>query len=473
MSAPKAWGGRFDGSAGRLTEEFTSSISFDKRLWRYDLLGSMAHARMLARTGIITADEAATIVKGLEAIQSEIEEGKFEFRTEHEDIHLNIERRLIELVGPVGGKLHTARSRNDQVNLDVHMFVKDEVDEVIGRIKALQATLINLASSHIDVVMPGYTHTQRAQVVLFSNHVMAYFWMFQRDVGRLGDCKKRADRSPLGACALAGTTFPIDPKQTAEELGFADVYENGIDAVSDRDYIIEFVSALTLVAMHLSRLGGELVLWSSAEFGFIELDDAVATGSSIMPQKKNPDVAELVRGKSGRVLGDLVAIVTMMKGLPLAYNSDMQEDKEPLFEALDTVKKCLRAMELAVSTMKIRREAMERACGQGFLLATELADYLTRKGLPFREAHQTVGGLVRRCLESGKGLRDITMDDLRAVSTEFGEDALLCLDPVRAVKSRTGRLGTSPEVVKAQIEEARRLLSGGDWSNPTPDKKNS
>ncbi|HHY38717.1 MAG TPA: argininosuccinate lyase [Clostridia bacterium] len=462
MSAPKAWGGRFGESAGRLVEEFTSSISFDKRLWRYDILGSIAHARMLANTGIIAEEEAAAIIEGLKTVWNEIEEGKFEFRTEYEDIHLNIERRLIELIGPVGGKLHAARSRNDQVSLDVHMFVKDEIDEVIGLIRDLQATIVSLASSHMGVVMPGFTHTQRAQPVLFSNHMMAYFWMFQRDIERLSDCRKRADRSPLGACALAGTTFPIDPKQTAEELGFAHIYENGIDAVSDRDYIMEFLFALTLVAVHLSRLAGEIVLWSSVEFGFIELDDAVATGSSIMPQKKNPDVAELVRGKTGRVLGDLVNVITMMKGLPLAYNSDMQEDKEPLFDAVDTVKKCLGAIQLTVSTMKVKKEAMERACEQGFLLATELADYLTRKGVPFREAHRAVGSLVKQCIESGKELRDVTVDDLRSANPEFGEDALLCLDPSRAVKLRTGRLGTSPEVVRAQIEEARRLLAGQD-----------
>lgn len=470
MSAPKAWGGRFGECAGRLVEEFTSSISFDKRLWRYDILGSIAHARMLANTGIIAKDEATTIVEGLKTVWNEIEEGKFEFRTEYEDIHLNIERRLIELVGPVGGKLHTARSRNDQVSLDVHMFVRDEIDEIVGLVKALQATIVSLASSHMDVIMPGYTHTQRAQPVLFSNHMMAYFWMFRRDVERLGDCRKRADRSPLGACALAGTTFPIDPKQTAEELGFAHIYENGIDAVSDRDYIVEFLFALTLVAVHLSRLAGEIVLWSSTEFGFIELDDAVATGSSIMPQKKNPDVAELVRGKTGRILGDLVNVITMMKGLPLAYNSDMQEDKEPLFDAVDTVKKCLGAIQLAVSTMKVKKEAMQKACEEGFLLATELADYLTRKGVPFREAHRAVGSLIKQCIESGKDLRGVTLDDLRGVNPEFGEDALFCLDPAKAVKLRTGLLGTSPESVRAQIEEARRLLSEPD-NRPTDLRK--
>jgi len=454
----KMWGGRFSSEGGRKAEGFTSSLSFDRVLWRYDLAGSAAHARMLARQGIITQEDAGLILQGLEEIGKELEEGSFPFRPELEDIHLNIEGRLAEKIGRVAGRLHTARSRNDQVALDMHMYIREEVSRTASLVMELERVLLQLARGHSGVVMPGYTHLQRAQPVLFSHHVMAYFWMFARDLGRLKDCLSRVDMMPLGASALAGTGFPIDPGYVAAELGFDRLYENSMDAVSDRDYILEFLFCLSLIMVHTSRLAEELVLWSSQEFGFIEMDDSYSTGSSIMPQKKNPDVAELGRGKSGRVFGSLFGLLTVMKGLPLTYNSDMQEDKESTFDAVNTVQSCLRVFTGMLSTLKVNEGVMAQAAGGGFVLATELADYLARKGVPFREAHHAVGRLVGDCIASGRNLRDLGAGELSRYHPQFEMDALDVIDPVAAVNSRTSPMGTAEARLQEQMETAFKML---------------
>ena len=454
----KAWGGRFGKETDKMAEEFTSSVDFDKRLYRQDIRGSIAHARMLAAQGIIAADESELIANALREIEKEIEAGSFPFSSEHEDVHMNVERRLIEKIGEAGGKLHTARSRNDQVALDMHLYVMEEIDDFIRGIARLQEALVHVAESNISAVMPGYTHLQRAQPVLLAHHLMAYFWMLQRDRERLTSCRERADMMPLGAAALAGTSFPIDPKRVAAELGFSRTYENSMDAVSDRDFVIEFAFNLTLIMMHLSRLCEELVLWSSGEFGFVELPDEFSTGSSIMPQKKNPDVPELVRGKTGRVYGNLIALLTLMKGLPLAYNRDMQEDKEPLFDSVDTVLACLDVMAEMLPRLRFSRSRLEEAAVSGFSTATDLTDYLTRKGVPFREAHRVVGGLVKRCIEDGKRLTDVGPEELKGTHPAFDDDALQLVDARASVESRRSPGGTSPEQVLAQIGKARSLL---------------
>jgi argininosuccinate lyase len=465
----RLWGGRFAGgsgsggggagSPGGKAISFTASLPFDRRLWREDLAGSRAHAEMLAACGIISAEDGVAIARGLDLIAAEIEEGVFPFRLEDEDIHLNIERRLTELIGPVGGKLHTARSRNDQVAVDTHLFVRREIDDGIARMRRLQGVLVDAAAAHQSTILPGYTHLQHAQPVLLAHHLLAYFWMFQRDVERLLDCRRRADLSPLGAAALAGTSFPIDPAATAARLGFAGTYANSLDAVSDRDYVLEFIAAAALIMTHLSRLAGELVLWSSDEFGFVELDDAYATGSSIMPQKKNPDTMELVRGKAGRVFGHLVGLLSVVKGLPLAYHSDLQEDKEALFDTVDTLEACLEVTAGAVSTMTVRAERMRAAAARGFPGATDLADYLTRRGLPFREAHAVVGRVVRYCLEQGKELFDLSLAELAAHSPLADEGARAVLRPEAVVKARRSPGGTAPREVARQLVRARRLLA--------------
>jgi argininosuccinate lyase len=455
----KLWGGRFTGQADKTAEGFTSSLAFDRRLYRQDIQGSIAHVRMLGRQGIIAPAEAALIEQGLREIQAEIEAGTFPFRREYEDIHLNIEKRLIEKIGPVGGKLHTARSRNDQVVTDVHLWVKEEIQAIQGLIRHLQAVLVAQAEAHLDVIMPGYTHLQRAQPVLLSHHLLAYFWMLERDHGRLADCLKRADICPLGAGALAGTTFPIDREYTARELGFAAVYPNSMDAVSDRDFIVELLAAAAICQMHLSRLSEELVNWSSTEFGFVEMDDAFATGSSIMPQKKNPDVAELVRGKTGRIYGDLMALLTVLKGLPLAYHSDLQEDKERLFDAVDTLKACLQVTASMLATLRFNREGMARAVRQDFANATDLADYLAKKGLPFREAHEAVGKAVLYCIQQGKYLADCSLEELRQFSPLVEADVYAAIAPETCVALRTTLGGTAPDEVKRQLAEARRILA--------------
>lgn len=455
----KLWGGRFTKDADKTVEGFTSSLSFDRRLYRQDIAGSIAHARMLGRQGIISPEDAARIEAGLREILTEIEAGQFPFRQEYEDIHLNIEKRLTEKIGAAGGRLHTARSRNDQVSTDVHLWVKEEITAVSRLITELQGVLVDRAREQQGVIMPGYTHLQRAQPILLSHHLMAYFWMLERDQGRLKDALVRADICPLGAGAMAGTTFPIDREYTAKELGFSAVYPNSMDAVSDRDYIIEFVAALSICQMHLSRLSEELVNWNSTEFGFVEMDDAYATGSSIMPQKKNPDVAEIIRGKTGRVYGDLMGLLTVLKGLPLTYHSDLQEDKERLFDAVDTLKRCLQAMTGMLSTLKFNRKRMAQAVRQDFSNATDLADYLVRKGLPFRQAHEVVGRAVLACIQEGKFLADCSLEELRGFSELIDADVYEAIAPETCVNMRTSLGGTAPVEVERQLAMAEQILA--------------
>ncbi len=455
----KLWGGRFTKAADKTVEGFTSSLKFDRRLYQQDIQGSIAHARMLGHQGIIPAADATLIEGGLRSVQAEIEAGQFPFRQEYEDIHLNIEKRLTELIGPAGGRVHTARSRNDQVVTDVHLWVKDEIAAVQALVSDLQGALVDRATEHEGVLMPGYTHLQRAQPILLSHHLMAYFWMLERDHGRLTDCRRRADISPLGAGAMAGTTFPIDREFTAAELGFAAVYPNSMDAVSDRDFLLEFLAAAAICQMHLSRLCEELVNWSSTEFGFVEMDDSYATGSSIMPQKKNPDVAELVRGKTGRIYGNLMALLTVLKGIPLTYHSDLQEDKERLFDSMDTLKLCLKVTAGMIATVKFNRERMARAVRQDFSNATDLADYLAKKGMPFREAHAVVGKAVLACIQAGKFLADCALEEFKAFSPLFEADVYVAIAPETCVEQRTSLGGTAPAQVRRQLDMAVAILS--------------
>ncbi|MFY9415460.1 MAG: argininosuccinate lyase [bacterium] len=455
----KLWGGRFAKATDALVEEFTASIAFDRRLYRQDIQGSIAHARMLVRQGILTPEEGEKIIAGLEEIEKEIEGSQFTFTAAREDIHMHIEARLQEKVGPVAGKLHTARSRNDQVATDLHLYVKEEAAAVMALIAGLQETILGLAERHLGVIMPGYTHLQRAQPILFSHHLLAYFEMLERDWQRFRDCRRRADSSPLGAGALAGTSFPIDRAYTASQLGFSSCYRNSIDAVSDRDFVLEFLAAAAILMQHLSRFCEELILWSSQEFAFIELDDAFATGSSIMPQKKNPDVPELIRGKTGRVYGNLVALLTTMKGLPLAYNKDLQEDKEPLFDTVDTIKDCLTIFAPLLATMEVKEENMAQAAAGGFANATDAANYLAKKGLPFREAHRIVGNIVRYCLEEGKGLAELRLEEFRRFSLAFGPDIIEAIQTKNVVAARTSYGGTAPGQVERALQEGWALLA--------------
>jgi len=454
----KLWSGRFTKSTDSFVDEFNASLPVDKHLYKQDIRGSIAHAKMLGKCGIITDKEATKIVDGLEAILREIEDGVFEFDIADEDIHMSIEMALIEKIGVVGGKLHTARSRNDQVALDTRMFLKDAIVEVGEELVALQSELINTARREAGTILPGYTHLQRAQPVLFSHHMMAYFWMFRRDFSRLKGCFKRTDVMPLGSAALAGTTYPIDMEYVAEELGFKRVSNNSLDAVSDRDFIVEFHAFASMTAMHLSRLAEELIIWSTSEYSFVELDDSFTTGSSIMPQKKNADVAELIRGKTGRVYGNLLQILTTMKGLPLAYNKDMQEDKEALFDSIETIKNCLIGMKGMISTMKVNSEVMRQAAEGGFTNATELADYLVGKGVPFRDAHHVAGNMVRKAIDEGCWLADFSLEEFQAESPLIEDDIYEALDVSNAVKRRNVRGGTAPERVQEQIEKASKLL---------------
>jgi argininosuccinate lyase len=449
---PKPWAGRFTGATNELVEEFTASIPYDWRLYPYDIAGSMVHATMLGKQGIITKKEAARITRGLEDILKELVTGTFEFRLELEDIHMNIESRLIEKIGPVGGKLHTARSRNDQVALDIRMFLRDEITELHELLTALQKVIIGLADKHRDVVLPGYTHLQRAQPVLLGHHLLAYYEMFERDRGRLEDCFRRVNVMPLGAGALAGTVLPIDRKFVAKQLGFTGICENSMDAVSDRDFAIEFVSACAQIMMHLSRLSEELVIWSTSEFGFVTISDAFTTGSSIMPQKKNPDVAELTRGKTGRVYGSLMTLLTLMKGLPLAYNRDMQEDKEPIFDAADTVSLSLSVFTEMLKGVTIHKETMRRAAEDGFITATDLADYLVRKGMPFRQAHEVVGRAVLRATELQCGLGDMPLAEYKQLSPLIRDDVYEALSVEASVSRRTSQGGTAPTNLKKRLE---------------------
>jgi argininosuccinate lyase len=453
--------GRFQKAAADQVLKYTESISFDWRLYRQDITGSIAHAKMLAKQGIITAEEAETIIKGLNAIRREIEQGKLKFKTELEDIHMNIEARLTEKVGEVGGKLHTARSRNDQVALDIRLYTKETITEAIKKLRELQSVLITLAEKYKDVVVPGYTHLQPAQPVLFTHHMLAYFEMFLRDVERFGDCFKRTDVLPLGSGALAGVTYNIDREFVARELGFSRVSRNSMDAVADRDFIIEFEAIASISMMHISRLAEEIILWSAAEFGFIELDEAYTTGSSIMPQKKNPDVAELARGKTGRVYGNLMAILTTMKGLPLAYNRDMQEDKEGFFDTVDTYFATLEVFTGMVKTIKVNTKIAREALERGYLLATDLADYLVKKGVSFRQAHNIVGRLVSYAMEKDKSFEELKLAVFRKFSPLFEKDVYdITIESSIAARDVIG--GTAHKRVRQALTAAKKLL--GDVS---------
>ncbi len=464
----KLWGGRFRGETAPEAASFLNSFSFDKRLYRQDIRGSIAHAQMLGSQGIIPPEEAELLVRGLEEILQEIEEGRLSLEGEYEDIHSFVEARLVEKVGDVGKKLHTGRSRNDQVATDLRLYLKEEIRAVAALLLRLVEVLLARAEEAKEVIMPGYTHLQRAQPVTFAHHLLAYCEMFRRDFGRLQDCLARLDVCPLGAGALAGSTFPLDREGVARALGFREAAWNTLDAVSDRDFVAEFLFAASLLMVHLSRFAEEIVLWSSAEFGFVEVDDAYATGSSLMPQKKNPDVAELVRGKTGRVLGHLVGILTVLKGLPLSYNKDLQEDKEALFDAVDTVKACLGLFAPLVATLRLNVEQMRAAAASGFTGATDLAEYLVRRGVPVREAHEVVGRIVRFCLEKNKGLEELSLAAYRSFHEAFGPDLYDCLRVEEMVARRALLGGPAPAAVAAVLErlrewtkEAREFLQGG------------
>ena len=454
----KLWGGRFRKETDDLVNDFNSSIQFDCRLYREDIQGSLAHAAMLADCGIISREDEAAIRAGLEGILADIEAGKVEFTADNEDIHMNVEALLTERIGAAGKRLHTARSRNDQVAVDLRLYLRREIGEIVDQILDLQEAILAKAKEHQNTVMPGYTHLQRAQPISFAQHLLAYGAMLRRDVGRLLDCRARMNECPLGSGALAGTTYPIDRWETAKALGFTAPMGNSLDGVSDRDYAIELLSALSVLMMHLSRFSEEIILWCSWEFKFIELDDAYSTGSSIMPQKKNPDVAELVRGKTGRVYGHLMGLLTIMKGLPLAYNKDMQEDKEPVFDAVDTVKLCLPVFTGMIATMKVLPENMRRAASAGFINATDCADYLTKKGLPFRDAYTAVGNLVYYCTERGKGLEDLSLEELRQISPLFDGDVYEALGLEACMGQRKSWGGPAPEETARQIQSLEAFI---------------
>ena len=452
--------GRFKKPAAKRVAEYTASLPFDRRLYRHDIAGSIAHARMLAKQGIITSEEAQTIIKGLSSILKEIEQGEFEFKPELEDIHMAIEARLMEKVGEVGGKLHTARSRNDQVALDMRLFTKEAISDTIDALKKLQRSLVGLAEDNRDVVIPGYTHLQVAQPVLLAHHLLAYFEMFQRDVARFHDCLRRVDVLPLGSGALAGVAYNIDREFLAKELGFSRISQNSLDAVSDRDFLLEYEAAASIGMMHLSRLAEELIIWSSAEFGFIELDDAYTTPSSIMPQKKNPDVAELARGKTGRVYGNLIALLVVMKGLPLAYNRDMQEDKEGFFDSVATLLSTLGVFAGMLKTLKVKAENAGKSLERGYILATDLADYLVKKGKAFRTAHGIVARLVGYAAEQGKSLSQISLSEYKRFSPLFGRDVFK-ITVAASLAARDVAGGTAPRRVARALEAARKLVGPG------------
>jgi argininosuccinate lyase len=461
MSKDKLWGGRFSQPTDAFVEEFTASIDFDKRLYRQDIRGSIAHARMLGRQSIIPQADVDAIVSGLEEILARIESGDFDFSVSLEDIHMNIEARLSTAIGEAGKRLHTGRSRNDQVAVDIRLYLREEIGEVIRYLDLLMDSLLFQAEKNLGVIMPGYTHLQVAQPILFSHHMLAYVEMFRRDKGRMEDCAKRLNVLPLGAGALAGTTFPIDREFVASELEFSGPTRNSLDSVSDRDFALEFISASSILMMHLSRFSEELILWSTSEFDFIELSDSFCTGSSIMPQKKNPDVPELVRGKTGRVYGNLMALLTVMKALPLAYNKDMQEDKEPLFDTIDTVKGSLKIFADMVREMKIKADVMLQAAAEGFSNATDVADYLVRTGMPFREAHEVVGKSVRYCIEHGKRLEELTPAEWKAFSNLIGDDIYAAITLEASVNARSATGGTALVRVKAEIERLKKELEKG------------
>ena len=454
----KMWAGRFSKEVDEKVNDFNSSISFDARMYRHDIRGSMAHAQMLGEQGIIEKHESEKIIEGLKGILADLDSGALHFDPNAEDIHMFVEQVLTERLGDTGKRLHTARSRNDQVALDIKFYLKDECDEISKLTYELIETLIATAQEHYDTVMPGYTHLQRAQPVTFAHHIMAYAQMLTRDLGRLADTKNRMDRMPLGSCALAGTTYPLNRKRTAELLGFEDITYNSLDGVSDRDYCIELASAVSILMMHLSRFSEEIVMWCSWEFKFIELDDAFTTGSSIMPQKKNPDVTELIRGKTGRVYGDLMTLLSMMKNLPLAYNKDMQEDKEAIFDAIDTVKLCLSTFIPMFRTMTVLKGNMRKAAAKGFINATDCADYLVKKGMPFRDAYKITGTLVARCIELDTTLEDLDIKEYRKLTDVFDEDVYKAINLETCVMQRNVDGGPAPEAVARQIEQLKAEL---------------
>ncbi len=455
----KLWGGRFSKETASSVDEFNASIDFDQKLYKQDIQGSIAHAKMLAKQGILSATEAELIIENLDAIHKEIEAGKVEFKIEFEDIHMNIEKLLIDRIGDTGKKLHTARSRNDQVAVDIRLYVKESITEITNLLKKMQKTIISIAEGHMDTILPGYTHLQRAQPVTFAYHIMAYFQMFSRDIERLDDCYKRTDSLPLGSGALAGTTYNTDREFLAKELGFSVICNNAMDAVSDRDFIIEFISDASTIMMHLSRFCEELILWSSSEFDFIEMDDAYSTGSSIMPQKKNPDLAELIRGKTGRIYGNLINILTIMKSLPMAYNKDMQEDKPPLFDTVETLKSSLYVFNEMIQTMKIKKDNMNHAAKTGFLNATDAADYLVEKGIPFRECHSIIGRLVLYCVENNHSIESLSLDKLKMFSDKFEDDIFEKIDIKNCIESKKSSGSTSKKSVTIMIENAKRKLN--------------
>jgi argininosuccinate lyase len=455
----KTWGGRFRGTIDEVVDRFNASLPFDQRLYAQDIDGSIAHCRMLAAQGIISKEEGSRIVDALAEIKREMERGDYAFDEGHEDIHTLVEKALVEKVGAVGEKLHTGRSRNDQVALDVRMFVREAIHWVDGRIKEMQEVLVILAEKHLDFIAPGYTHLQRAQPILWSHHLLAYYEMMKRDRQRFTESLKRVNVMPLGSAALAGSTFPLDREMVAKDLGFGAISDNSMDAVSDRDFVLEFLFASAVLMMHLSRLGEEMVIWASKEFGFVVLPDAFCTGSSIMPQKKNPDVPELVRGKTGRVYGHLISLLTTMKGLPLSYNKDLQEDKEPLLDTVDTVEQCLIVMTRVLKEVSFDKEVMRKAVEEGYLVATDLADYLVRKGMTFRKAHETAGKLVLYAIDQNKELGQLSLDEMKGFAREIEKDVYQWLEPSFGITRRNIPGGTGPDMVRKSIAKAREELS--------------
>ncbi len=455
----KMWAGRTAGATSKAADDFNSSIHFDSRMYREDIKGSMQHAAMLSHCGILTVADTDRIIEGLEGILCDLDSGALAIDPGAEDIHMLVEAELTRRIGDLGKKLHTSRSRNDQVALDIRLYLREEIATIRALVRDVIAALLLQAKANTDAIMPGYTHLQRAQPIVFAHHLLAYAAMLRRDDGRLADAAARMNYSPLGSCALAGTTYPIDRAYVASGLGFDGITENSLDGVSDRDFCVELLSALSLIMMHLSRLSEEIILWSSWEFRFVELDDAYTTGSSIMPQKKNSDMAELIRGKTGRVYGDLMAILTVLKGLPLAYNKDMQEDKETVFDAVDTAKACLSIMAPMIATMKTKKDNMYAAAQRGFLNATDLADYLTKKGMPFRTAYKLTGSLVADCIAKGKTLEDVTIDEYRALSELFDEDVYREISLETCVGKRISAGSTGPDSVAAQISSVEEFLN--------------
>jgi argininosuccinate lyase len=459
IGVAKLWGGRFTKETNKLVEEFTASIPFDQKLAKEDIAGSMAHVQMLGECGIIPQEDAEQIKNGLLTIKKMLDNNEVEFLIEDEDIHMNIERLLTEKIGQVGGKLHTGRSRNDQVAVDMHLYLRTKTTEIIKLVEDVQSSLIEQAKANIETLIPGYTHLQRAQPVSFAHHLMAYFWMFERDKERLVDSLKRINWMPLGSGALAGTTFPINRERVAEILGFDTIYPNSMDAVSDRDFILEFLSIGSIIMTHISRISEELVIWSSQEFQFVELDDSFCTGSSIMPQKKNPDVPELLRGKTGRAYGNLIGLLTVLKGLPLAYNKDLQEDKEGMFDTVETLEGSLKLLAPMIETMTVKKDVMRKAINNDFSNATDIADYLVTKGLPFREAHEIIGKIVLYAIQNQKFLLDLSFEEYQQFSSLFEDDIYEVLSPEHVVAVRNSFGGTSPDQVKKQIELAECKIS--------------